>query len=133
MNKIYVTIGYKVVEDGKPTRYYGDQTDNGVCYKDLDAFKDNSDLCYIPECDLLNDWEADLNLPNLRYSLGYAREDILNLAREYVVYEDIPVDEDFVEYIAECALQNVDWQGIGTYLNEIDIYETWEYYKGTKE
>lgn len=133
MNTIYVTIGYKVVEDGKPTRYYGDQTDNGVCYKDLEAFKDNSDLCYIPECDLLNDWEADLNLPNLGYSLGYAREDILNLAREYVVYEDIPVDEDFVEYIAECALQNVDWQSIGTYLNEIDIYETWEYYKGTKE
>lgn len=130
--KIYVTIGYKEVEEGKPTRYYGDQTDNGVCYKDLEAFKDGSDLCYIPECDFLESWEADLNLPNIGYSLGYAREDILNLVRENLVYEEIPIDEDFVEYIAECALQNVDWQGIGTYLNEIDLYENWEYYKGIK-
>lgn len=129
----YVTVGYKEVEDGQPTRYYGDETENGVCYKDLEAFKDNSDLCYIPECDPLNDWSADLDLPNLGYSLGYAREDILDLARDYITDEDIPVDENFVEYIAECALQNVDWQSIGTYLNEIDIYETWEYFKGIKE
>jgi hypothetical protein len=125
---IYVTIGYKVVEDGKPTRYYGDQTDNGVCYKDLEAFKDNSDICYIPECELLEDWSADEDI----LGLGYAKEDVLNIARDYISDEGIPVEEDFVEYIAECALQNVDWQGIGTYLNEIDIYETWEYYKGIK-
>lgn len=130
--KIYVTTGYKEVEEGKPTRYYGDQTDNGVCYKDLEAFKDGSDLCYIPESDLLDDWSADLNLPNIGYSLGYAREDITNLVRDNLVHEDIPVDEDFVEYIAECALEGVDWQAIGTYLNEIDLYEIWEYYKGIK-
>jgi hypothetical protein len=128
MKTIYVTIGYKVVEDGKPTRYYGDQTDNGVCYKDLEAFKDNSDICYIPECELLEDWSADEDI----LGLGYAKEDVLNIARDYISDEGIPVEEDFVEYIAECALQNVDWQGIGTYLNEIDIYETWEYYKGIK-
>lgn len=128
MKTIYVTIGYKVVEDGKPTRYYGDQTDNGVCYKDLEAFKDNSDICYIPECELLEDWSADEDI----LGLGYAKEDVLNIARDYISDEGIPVEEDFVEYIAECALQNVDWQGMGTYLNEIDIYETWEYYKGIK-
>jgi hypothetical protein len=125
---IYVTIGYKVVEDGKPTRYYGDQTDNGVCYKDLKAFKDNSDICYIPECELLEDWSADEDISGL----GYAKEDVLNIARDYISDEGIPLEEDFVEYMAECALQNVDWQSIGTYLNEIDIYETWEYYKGIK-
>lgn len=126
---IYVTIGYKVVEDGKPTRYYGDQTDNGMCYKDLEAFKDGSDICYIPECELLEDWSVDEDI----LGLGYAKEDVLNIARDYISDEGIPVEEDFVEYIAECALQNVDWQCIETDLNEVDIYETWEYYKGTKE
>lgn len=123
--KTYVDVGFKVAEKGKPTRYFGDETDNGVCYKDVEAFKDGSDICYIPEGELLENWEADLNIPDL----GYRREDILNLVRDYLKAEDIPTDEGFVEYIAEHALDVVDWQGIGIYLEEVDLYETWEYYK----
>ena len=126
--KTYVTIGYKVAEEGKPTRYFGDQTENGVCYKDLDAFRDNSDICYIPEGELLENWEADLNI----LGFGYRREDILDLAREYVGLEGIPAEEDFVEYLAECALHNVDWQSIGTFLEVTDISEEWEYYNDNK-
>lgn len=124
MGTIYAEIGYKEVEEGKPTRYYGDQTDNGVCYKDLKAFKDNSDICYIPECELLEDWCADAEMQNL----GYTREEIMDITRDCITDEGITPDEQFVEYLAECALQNVDWQSIGTYLNEVDIYETWEYF-----
>lgn len=126
--KIDVTIGYKVVEDGKPTRYFGDQTENGVCYKDLEAFKDNSDLCYIPECELDGEnWSAEFD----SYK-GYTREEILSMTKEFIEDENTPADKDFVEHLAEHALQVVDWQSIETYLNEIDIYETWEYFKGIK-
>lgn len=123
--KTYVDVGFKVAEKGKPTMYFGDQTDNGVCYKDVEAFRNGSDICYIPEGELLENWEADLNISDL----GYRREDILNLAREYVGLEGIPVEENFVEYLAECVLHNVDWQSIGTCLEVTDISEEWEYYK----
>ena len=36
--------------------------------------------------------------------------------------------KQFAEYIAECALYNVDWQCLGTYLNEIDIDEELDYF-----
>ena len=126
--RIYVDIGFKEVIEGQPTRYWGDQTENGVCYKDMAAFKDNSDICYIPEYEIQeDDWSAEFNS-----EVGYTRNEILGIAREYISEEEIPFTEDFVEYIAECALQEVDWQGIGTYLGELDIYETWEYWKGIK-
>ena len=126
--KIDVTIGYKVVEDGKPTRYFGDQTDNGVCYKDMEAFKDNSDICYIAESELDGeDWSAEFD----SYK-GYTREEILSITKEHIEDEGICPNEGFVEYIAEHALDVVDWQSIGTYLNEVDLYETWEYYMGIK-
>lgn len=126
--RIDVTIGYKIVEEDKPTRYYGDQTENGVCYKDLEAFKDNSDICYISECELKGEgWSAEFNS-----EIGYTKYEILQITREYISEEEIPFTEDFVEYIAEHALQVVDWQSIGTYLSELDFYETWEYYKADK-
>ena len=59
MNKIEVTIGYHVnnILDQSDTfskvytKYVGSQTDNGVCYKDLDAWKRGGydDVIYISE------------------------------------------------------------------------------------
>ena len=42
--RIDVTIGYKIVEEGKPTRYFADQTPEGMCYKDIDAYKNDDDI-----------------------------------------------------------------------------------------
>ena len=50
MKKINVTIGTKLCTDnGQTFGYIGEPTEFGYCYKDLDAYKNDDDICYIPE------------------------------------------------------------------------------------
>lgn len=121
--RIDVTIGYKIVEEGKPTRYFADQTSEGMCYKDIDAYKNNDDICYIPECEFDGEgWSVEY-----REGLGYAREDITNCVSDELRwnYEDIPRCSHFATYIADCIIENVSWESIGVAVDRIDFDEEW--------
>lgn len=113
MKKIETTIGYRVIENDT-IEYFGGQTDNGECYKDLDAWENGTGVIYISEyglqCDTLDDaWTRETWLEWVKDTL---------LKEEYENWND-----DFVEYLAEIILYECDWQDLSTLLNEIDIYE----------
>ena len=120
--RIDVTVGYKIVEDGKPTRYFADQTDNGMCYKDLDAYKNNDDICYIPECEFdEKGWSV-----HYKEGLGYAREEILDMVANTSTWDwELPISNEFHERIADYVMQEVSWESIGVLIDRIDFVEEW--------
>ena len=129
--RIDVTIGYKIVEEGKPTWYFADKTSEGMCYKDIDAYKNNSDICYIPEYEFDGEgWSIED-----REGLGYTREEILNIVREEIRWnhDDLPRDEDFEQEIADYIFEVVEWESIGVALDRIDLDEEWKEYCINKE
>lgn len=127
--RIDVTVGYKIVEDGKPTRYFADNTGEGMCYKDLSAYKNNDDICYIPECEFDGEgWSVEY-----REGLGYSREEILDHVGNDAVWNwELPIDHDFEERIADYLIQEVEWESIGVALDRIDLDEEWEVWQSSK-
>ena len=129
--KIDVIIGYKIVEDGKPTRYFAGDTGEGMCYKDLEAYKNNDDICYIPECEFDGEgWSVEY-----KEGLGYTREEILNIVSDEIRWnqEGFPRDEDFEQEIADYVFEVVEWESIGVALERIDLDEEWKDYCINKE
>ena len=121
--RIDVTIGYKIVEEGKPTWYFADQTPEGMCYKDLDAYKNNDDICYIPECEFDGEgWGVEY-----REGLGYAREEVIQIVEDELDwnYEGIPHCDDFATNIADYLIEDVNWESIGVAVERIDFDEEW--------
>ena len=124
--RIDVTVGYKIVEEGKPTWYFAGDTGEGMCYKDLDAYKNNDDICYIPECEFDGEgWSVED-----REGLGYTREEILNIVQDEIRwnYDDLPRDEDFEQEIADNVFGVVEWESIGVAVERIDFDEEWAYF-----
>lgn len=125
--RIDVTIGYKIVEDGKPTRYFADQTSEGMCYKDLDAYNNNDDICYIPECEFDGEgWSVEY-----RDGLGYTREEVIKIIEDEIDwnFEDIPRCEAFATNIADYIVAEVDWETIGVAVERVDFDEEWANYQ----
>ena len=55
LKEIETTVGYRSENElGQPMNYEGGATDNGLCYKDDDAFKSGNGICYISELVLKN-------------------------------------------------------------------------------
>ena len=124
--RIDVEIGYKIVENGKPTRYFAGQTNEGMCYKDVKAYEENSDICYIPECEFDGEgWSVEY-----RDGLGYVREEIEQIVTDELDwnYERVPRCKEFEELIAQSILNEVEWESIGVALDRIDLDEEWAYY-----
>ena len=125
--RIDVTIGYKIVEDGKPTRYFADQTSEGMCYKDLDAYNNNDDICYIPECEFDGEgWSVEY-----REGLGYTREEVIKIIEDEIDwnFEDIPRCEAFATNIADYIVAEVNWETIGVAVERVDFDEEWANYQ----
>lgn len=125
--RIDVTIGYKIVEDGKPTRYFADQTSEGMCYKDLDAYNNNDDICYIPECEFDGEgWSVEY-----REGLGYTREEVIKIIEDEIDwnFEDIPRCEAFATNIADYTIEYVSWESIGVAVGRVDFDEEWANYQ----
>ena len=125
--RIDVSVGFKVVEEGKDTWYFADDTIEGMCYKDKMAWDNNDDICYIPESEFDGDgWGMEY-----KEGLGYTKEEVLNIVRDEMRwnYEGIPEDECFILHIAESLFQEVEWESIGVALDRIDLDEEWEYYQ----
>ena len=132
--KIEVTIGYKEVAENGVETYFGDYTDNGQCYKNLQAFDNGLGVIYISEGDL-EDGNCDSLNANLwtRASwIEYVREQCLqSFGKE--IYENVE-KSDFMPFIEHCALsilQDCDWQDLSTLLEEHLQYsdyfeEMWE-------
>lgn len=124
--RIDVTVGYKIVEGGKQTKYFAGDTGEGMCYKDLDAYKNNDDICYISECEFDGEgWGVEY-----RDGLGYTREEIIQIVEDEIDwnYEDIPPCDDFATSIANYLIEDVSWESIGVAVERIDFDEEWNIY-----
>lgn len=122
MKRIDVTCGYRVEYSNGDIYYYGGETDNGVCYKDMDAWESGEGVCYLCEGDFLeqdndnNEWVfalgSDSSFPN-------TRDDIMNLMSEYLAGCDVKL----IEQCAEYALETCDWQCLDTLMGEVNWEE----------
>ena len=127
--RIYVTIGYKEVEEGKPTRYYGDYSDNGEFYKDLEAWRKGEGVIYIGEYELGDYQEGDKKESELWTKdswIEWVRNFVrVNYASVFDWGKEAMNDTDFIESLAYDCLYNSDWQDLSTILEEFDYNGDW--------
>lgn len=124
--RIDVTVGYKIVEKGKPTWYFADQTPEGMCYKDIDAYKNGDDICYIPECEFDGEgWGVEY-----RAGLGYTREEIFIFVHDEIRwnYDEIPECKEFAQLEADYIFDIVNWESVGVAIDRTDFVEDWNGY-----
>lgn len=112
MKRIDVTCGYREEYPNGDVYYYGDSTDNGYCYKDMEAWVSGEGVCYIGEHEFENGW-CSVNY------MGNTREEIIADMAEYLPHCDVK----FIEDRAECVLQECDWQCLTTLMEEVDWEE----------
>lgn len=141
MEKIEKDCGLVVVQDGRIVDYEGGATENGVVFKDYEAFKSGKGVCYISEYALeeLHQRLADLEirhdsinnpddedfLPDKEYeedredilaNCGETRQSIIEEVREAFA-DDYMLTEKQIEYLAEALFWEADWSYIATVIN----------------
>ena len=144
MNTIKATIGERIEdyfswENGFPkvyTKYVGGQTDNGVCYKDLDAWKRGGydDVIYISEGDLEEPIHNNYGRWTKPSLLAHIRTHIEDYYKEENFFDEMIADDKFIEMLAYDILYNADWQDLSTLLDDYDnnndwIIDNWEDWK----
>ena len=135
MNEIEVTIGYRVNNiidwtDTFPkvyTKYVGGQTENGVCYKDLDAWERGGydDVIYISEGNLeepIHNNYGHWTKPSL---LAHIRTHIEDYYKEESFFAEMIADDKFIEMLAYDILYNADWQDLSTLLDDYEYNNDW--------
>lgn len=132
--------GYKVKDKQNNNYYiltYGWQ---GYYYKDYDAFKDNNEVCYIPEYVNKEENSSCVLVPlDKKNNSIYYRDDILNAVRNEIngkVYENFfseKAPEKLIEQIAEYVLDVVDWQHPESYIYETEWDDTIKEYFSKNE
>lgn len=120
-NKHYVDCGFWV-ENKLGKSYFGGETDNGECYKDLSAWINGNGTIYISEYQLL-----DLCSGKVEESELWNRERWLEWVRDEVEFylDDVNVTDSFIEYVAYDVLELADWQDLTTLLNEYDLVKSY--------
>ena len=129
MEKIEKDCGCVVIHKGRIVDYEGGATDNGVVFKDYEAFKTGKGICYISEYGLqeLHQKLADLEfLPDkdceeerekIFAECGETRQSIIDQVRD-AFGDDYMLTDEQVEYFASDVFQLADWAYITTYLAE---------------
>ena len=135
MERIEKDYGYLVKENGEVYNYEGGHTDDGFVYKDYEAFKSGTGICYISEYGLedlnekLIDLEAryensgmtDEEYRNERAEIlehcGETRQSIIDQIRDAFGDNYMLTDEQ-IEHFAGFVFGLADWAYIATYLAE---------------
>ena len=132
-----VLIGQSFISFGC-TIYVGDYNDGTIIFKDEEAFKAKGDKpCYIAgdafdeDCCCVIPMKGDNKLiDNGCYSTyNSIIRDVRNVVRNTIEDKDAENNEEFIEHIATLAFNEVGWQSISTYLNEMDIEEEYRLFR----
>lgn len=135
MEKIEKDFGSLIIEDGKIYGYEGGYTDEGIVYKDYEAFQTGRGVCYMSEFELA---DLDENLADLEAAYKNSemseedywaeREEILQgygETRESIMYhireayqDDYLLTDKQVEHIARSILYEANWASISTYITD---------------
>ena len=118
--------------------YVGDYNDGTIIFKDEDAFKAKGDKpCYITGdvfdedgCCVIQ-MRGDNKLIDNGCCSTYNSiiRDVRNVVRNTIENKDAENNEEFIEHIATLAFNEVGWQSISTYLNEMDIEEEYRLFR----
>ena len=120
MKIINTTYGYRTENNGKII-YSSSSTDEGLCYKDETAWDSGKGICYIPEYDFLDD--SNVRFEDKEYSedLGYTKETMIDEVQDYLNSCYDCNDRQLATNIAEYVFQELNWQSVGTFLEECSI------------
>lgn len=97
------TIGYSTIDAHGKVVYHGGQTDDGLCYKDLEAWKTGKGVVYISEYGL-----------DARPQETWTRESLLAFIRMELYERGVCVKDTDLVAIAEDLLDNAEWQDLST-------------------
>ena len=124
-----VTIGQIVFDDFEILGYELDQSDNGMCYKDLSAWVKGEGIIYIAECNGIN-YGGFISVDDVEENVCWTKDTWLEYVKEVVDYYNddnyavLSAEEQakVIEYIAYNCLCECDWQDLST---ELDSW-SWE-------
>lgn len=118
--------------------FSGEQTENGIVYKDLTTWnnKDDSQPIYISEEELEDFSEYKVSKTDFKKKIiGWTYSTWLNWV--YANLDEAYKTKEFAYYIAESILIDADWADLSTYLEELknsnDIEESWKEYQFFKQ
>lgn len=126
-------------------RYYGETSSNGQYYKDLNAIEMRKGICYIAEASFAHDTNEGedflLLTPDNTYKLidmggvetyesafNQVRDYVLGKFPEYKHVNNIDTAWDFIYKITNYILDELDGQCLGTFLDQMDLYEEMKYF-----
>lgn len=101
------TVGYRTTDISGKVVYHGGQTDDGICYKDLEAWETGDGVIYISEYGL-----------DAKPQETWTRESLLAFLRIELEDRGICVENTDLVVIAEDLLDNAEWQDLSTLWNE---------------
>ena len=118
-----VTIGQIVYDNNDILGYELDQSDNGMCYKDLSAWESGKGIIYIPESEGIN-YGGFIPEDEVDCICAWTKETWLEFVREVIMhhnYEEIATlsaedKELLIEFVAYNCLCECDWQELSTEL-----------------
>lgn len=118
-----VTIGQIVFDDFEILGYELDQSQNGMCYKDLSAWDKGEGIIYIAECDAIN-YGGFISVDDVEEIVCWTKDTWLEYVKEVVDYYNddnyavLSAEEQakVIEYIAYNCLCECDWQDLSTEL-----------------
>lgn len=121
-----VTYGYLLKDKKNNLIYLGEHTNQGIVYKDYDAYKNGTGICYIPEYGFEKDYsyfEAEDTEIGSYTKEGIYEEviDMLNQDNYRNFFKKIP--DKLVKEISDYLFDTVDWQHITSLAYEIDFEE----------
>lgn len=151
MENIAKDYGDLIMHEGRIFGIDGDMSDNGVIFKDYEAFHTGKGICYVSEYGLedideqltelqaiyentkpgeegyLTDEEYRQRREEIILSIAETRQTIIDQVRE-AFGEDYMLTDAQVEYFAEDVFGLADWAYISTYLAEnFEMDDTIEY------
>lgn len=119
METINATIGYRTIDNGV-VKYYGGETDNGICYKDLNAWESGEGVIYIGE------YSLDANDIDFCIDDHWTAKSWLQYVKDMIAWHNFeevnsltPIEKDLLaEWIAENCLHECNWQDLSTMLED---------------
>lgn len=136
-NKHYVDCGCWYIDENGKTHYEGEDTNNGICYKDYRAWKENKGVIYISEYTLIDFSRGDIPESDLwtRESwMQYVKEELKRCYSDETCFQEMISDDEFISLIAYDAFDMADWQDLSTAFDSFDcngdwILTNWDLYK----
>lgn len=106
---VEATIGYRMIDVSGEIEYHGGQTDMGICYKSLTAWKTGRGVVYVSEYGLRDSPQK-----------VWTKSDLISFVRDELEVRNIQLDNinDVVVELAEELLMEVDWQDLSTLWSE---------------